>query len=324
MSLPTPHTEGMLTVGQGNELYWHEYGNPHGQPALVLHGGPGGGCHPGYTRFLDTDHYRIIMLDQRGSGRSTPNARHPSTDLTTNTTHHLIKDIEALRLHRGVATWLVLGASWGSTLGLAYAQAHPTRVSALVLVAVTTTTAAEVTWITHHMGRVFPEEWELLRQGAGPDADPTDLATAYARLLADPDPRVRFEAARAWCRWEDVHVATAPGHTPNPDFADPDFRMTFARLVTHYWSNAAFLEEDQLHHRATTLAGIPGAMVHGRLDISGPLDTAHRLSRTWTDAELLVVEEAGHGSGTVTLLQTARAATDRLATRPTPNGPTTR
>jgi len=313
MTDPAPHTQGVLDTADGHHLYWHEYGNPHGHPALVLHGGPGGGCHPGYTRFFDTDRYRVIMLDQRGSGRSTPNARHTTTDLTTNTTHHLLDDIEALRTHRGIHTWHVLGASWGCTLGLAYAQTHPDRVSALALVAVTNTTAAEVHWLTHAMGRVFPEEWELFHHGAGPGADPHDLSTAYARRPAHPDPRVRFEAARAGCRWEDVHVSTAPGHTPNARFTDPDFRMTFARLVTHYWSHAAFLDGDQLQRDAHRLVGTPGAMVHGRLDISGPVDIAHRLSRTWTDASLAVVEEAGHSAGTVTLLGAARAATDRLA-----------
>lgn len=313
MHLPAPHAQGTLTTGDGHHLSWQEFGNPHGHPAVFLHGGPGSGSSAGHTRFFDTDRYRVLLFDQRGSGRSTPHARHPHTDLATDTTHHLIADIEALRAHRGVHAWHVAGASWGSTLGLAYAQTHPDRVSALVLVAVTTTTAAEVHWLTHAMGRVFPEEWELFHRSAGPGADPHDLSTAYARLLADPDPRVRHDAALAWCRWEDVHVSAVPGFTPNPRFADPDFRLTFARLVTHYWSHAAFLDDDQLQRDAHRLAGIPGAMVHGRLDISGPVDIAHRLSRTWTDADLVVVEEAGHSAGTVTLGGAARAATDRLA-----------
>ncbi|MES0832655.1 MULTISPECIES: prolyl aminopeptidase [Nocardiopsidaceae] len=313
MTAPTPHTQGLLPTADGHHLYWHEYGNPRGHPALVLHGGPGSGCHPAYTDFFDTDRYRVIMLDQRGSGRSTPNARHTTTDLSTNTTHHLIHDIEALRTHHRLTTWHVLGLSWGCTLGLAYAQAHPEHVSALILAAVTNTTAAEVHWLTHAMGRVFPEEWELFRHGAGPGADPHDLSTAYAHRLAHPDPQVRFDAARAWCRWEDVHVSTAPGHTPHPAFADPAFRMTFARLVTHYWSHAAFLPDGQLQRDAHRLAGTPGAMVHGRMDISGPADIAYRLSLTWTDADLVVVEEAGHGAGTTTLKAATRAATDRLA-----------
>ncbi|WP_316042331.1 alpha/beta fold hydrolase [Nocardiopsis sp. CNR-923] len=171
--MTAPHADGMLDVGQGHHLYWQAHGNPRGTPALVLHGGPGSGCHPGWTEFFDTTRYRVILLDQRGSGRSTPPAHDPTTDLTTNTTHHLVADIEALRTHLGIATWLVLGASWGSTLALAYAQTHPARVHGLVLVAVTTTTAAEVHWITHDMGRVFPEEWDRFRRPPGPTPTPT-------------------------------------------------------------------------------------------------------------------------------------------------------
>ncbi|WP_017598833.1 prolyl aminopeptidase [Nocardiopsis lucentensis] len=317
MTTPPPHAEGMLNVGQGHHLYWQAHGNPHGTPALVLHGGPGSGCHPGWTAFFDTTRHRVILLDQRGTGHSTPPAHDPTTDLTTNTTHHLINDIETLRTHLGIDTWLILGGSWGSTLALAYAQTHPTRVHGIVLVCVTTTTAAEVHWITHDMGRIFPEEWDRFRHAAGPHADPHDLATAYAHLLTDPDPRVRDDAARAWCRWEDVHISTVPEARPNPRYDDPDFRMTFARLVTHYWSNTAFLPDGQLLERAHTLNGIPGAMIHGRLDISGPADIPVRLAQRWTDAELTILSGAGHGRGQAegepTMLQAARAATDRLA-----------
>src|SRR5699024_8415562 len=159
---------------------------------------------------------------------------------TTNTTAHLIEDIETLRTHLGIDTWLLLGASWGTTLALAYAQTHPERVHALTLVSVTTASPHEVHWITHQMRHILPEAWQDFRQAAGPDADPHHLAAAYTRLLADPDPTVRANAARAWCAWEDTHVATTAHHRPNPRFDDPHHRLRFARLVTHYWAHHAF------------------------------------------------------------------------------------
>lgn len=314
--MSTPHAQGTLPTTDGHTLYWQAHGNPHGRPALVLHGGPGSGAHPGWTDFFDTTRHRVIMLDQRGSGHSTPDAADPTADLSTNTTPHLVADIEALRRHLGIDTWLVLGGSWGTTLALAYAQAHPDPVRAMVLLAVTTTTRREVTWVTHDMRRVFPEQWDRFRAAAGPDADPRDLSSAYARLLADPDPRVRFEAARAWCAWEDTHVSATPGFTPNRRFTDPAFRMTFARLVTHYWSNAAFLPEGHLLARVPDLAHIPATLVHGRLDISGPADIAYDLAAAWPGAELVIVEGAGHSAGTITLQGATRAATDRYADHP--------
>ncbi|MBR8745491.1 prolyl aminopeptidase, partial [Nocardiopsis sp. MG754419] len=202
--MTTPHTQGHLRRPHGQRLFWQETGHPDGVPVLAVHGGPGSGASPTWSRFTDPDHYRLILLDQRGSGRSTPDAADPTTDLTHNTTDHLIDDFEALRIHLGIDRWHLLGASWGSCLALAYAQAHPDHVRALALYAVTTGTPAEITWITHTMRRVFPEQWETFRAAAGPDADPHALPAAYARLLADPDPTVRFEAARAWCAWEDT------------------------------------------------------------------------------------------------------------------------
>jgi proline iminopeptidase len=174
-----------------------------------------------------------------------------------------------------------LGLSWGTTLGLAYAQAHPGRVAALVLAAVTTTSRREVEWITHEVGRLFPEAWERFA-AAVPDAlRRLPLVDAYAALLADPDPAVRERAARAWCAWEDAHVSLTPGHRPNPRYADPAFRLRIARLVTHYWRHAAFLAEDQLLRDAPRLDDIPGVLIHGRYDVSSPLETAWRLARRW-------------------------------------------
>ncbi|PWV46800.1 MULTISPECIES: prolyl aminopeptidase [Nocardiopsis] len=309
----TPHTSGHLTRPDGHRLFWQECGNPHGTPLLAVHGGPGSGSHPHWSALTNPDHYRMILLDQRGTGHSTPDIAHPTADLTTNTTPHLIDDFDALRTHLGITRWHVLGASWGSCLGLAYAQAHPDHVISLTLFAVTTGTRAEITWITHDMRRVFPEQWERFRAAAGPDADPRALPAAYAHLLADPDPQVRHDAAQAWCAWEDTHVATVPGFTPNPRYADPAFRLTFARAVTHYWANDCFLAPNQLMDDLDRVTHIPATLINGRLDISGPADTAHDLAQRWPAAELVIVDDAAHTSGTLGIGAAVVAATDRYA-----------
>lgn len=292
-----PYDSGMLDVGDGHRVYWECCGNPNGKPALYLHGGPGSGYTAGARRFFDPDVYRVVLFDQRGSGRSQPLASEPDADLSTNTTTHLIADIEALRQHHGVESWTVLGMSWGTTLGLAYAQTHPQRVNGLVLALVTTTSRREVEWLTRDVGRIFPQEWDLFA-AAVPDAlRHLPLVDAYATLLFDNEPAVREHAAREWCAWEDAHVSLTPGHRPNPRFEDPEFRMRFARLVTHYWRNAAFLEDNQLVRDAPTLDGIPGVLIHGRYDVSGPLETAWRLSKKWSTSQLHVLDDAGHGGG---------------------------
>jgi len=197
-----------------------------------------------------------------------------------------------------MARWTVLGMSWGSTLGLAYAQAHPRRIEALILALVTTASRREVEWITRGVGRIFPREWS--RFAAVPDAlRHLPLADAYATLLFDADPAVREHAAREWCAWEDAHVSLAPGHLPNPRYQDAEFRLGFARLVTHYWRHAAFLGEDQLLHQAVTLNGIPGTFIHGRYDVSSPLETASRLAQAWGTSRLHVLGDAGHGGDAV-------------------------
>lgn len=290
-----PFDTGMLDVGEGHRLYWETSGNPAGRPVVVLHGGPGSGSRPQWRRWFDPGVFRIVQLDQRNSGRSLPHASEPDVDLSTNTTAHLVADLERLREHLGVERWLVLGLSWGTTLGLAYAERHPDRVAGMVLVSVTTTTHAEVDWLTRAMGRVFPEAWERFRDGVPVGERDGNLAAAYSRLLHDADPAVRDRAASAWCEWEDTHVATYVGHRPHPRFADPAFRLGFARVVTHYFSHAAFLEDGALVRDAGRLAGIPGVLVTGRLDISGPADTAWRVHRAWPGSELRIVEGAGHG-----------------------------
>jgi proline iminopeptidase len=313
-----PYDYGMLDVGDGTEIYWETCGNPAGKPAVVLHGGPGSGCAPGWRRYFDPDAYRIVLFDQRGCGRSTPNAADPRVDLATNTTHHLLADIERLRTHLGIDRWLIFGGSWGSTLGLAYAQKHPERVSEIVLFSIVTTTPGEVEWVTRAMGRIFPAEWARFRAGV-PEADRDgNLAEAYSRLLHDQDPAVQEQAAQNWCLWEDTHVATTRDHQPDPSFQDPDFRMVFARLVTHYWSHAAWLEDGALIRDASKLAGIPGVLVHGALDISGPPDIAWNLAQSWPDATLTLINEAGHGAHDMTQeLVTALDHFAQVRVRPT-------
>lgn len=310
-----PYDSGLLDVGDGNLVHWETCGDPAGKPALVLHGGPGSGAAPGWRRYFDPAEYRVVLLDQRGCGRSTPDAGEVDTDLSVNTTHHLIRDIEQLRAHLGIDRWLVLGASWGCTLALAYAQRHPAAVSEMVLFSLTNTTHREVDWVTRQMGRILPEEWARFRDGVPVAERDGNLAQAYARLLADPDPAVRERAARDWCTWEDLHVAIGTEFRPDARYAEPAFRMRFARLVTHYWGNAAFLDDGELLANAGKLAGIPGVLVHGRLDISGPCDIAWDLAQAWPDAELTLIEQAGHGSAHPGMRDTVLAALDRFATR---------
>jgi proline iminopeptidase len=307
-----PYDHGMLDVGDGQLVYWEACGNPDGKPAVVFHGGPGSGAGSWWRRYFDPAAYRLVLFDQRGCGRSTPDAGEPDIDLSTNTTQHLMRDIEQLRNHLGIERWLVFGGSWGATLGLAYAEQHPEAVSEMVLFSVTNSTPREVEWITRDMGRIFPEEWARFRDGVPVDERDGNLAQAYSRLLHDPDPAVREKAARDWCDWEDTHVATHANYKPDPRYEDPVLRLRLARLVTHYWGHAGWLEDGILLREATKLAGIPGVLVHGRLDISSPADTAWNLAQAWPDAELHLVEEAGHGTGASGMSELVIAALDRF------------
>lgn len=289
-----PFATGYLPVGDGNEIYWEASGNPNGTPALHLHGGPGSGMMAGYRRRFDPDRFLIVGFEQRGCGRSRPLATDPAADLSTNTTPALVADIETLRVHLGVERWLVTGLSWGTTLALAYAQAHPDRVRALVLFAVTTTSAAEVEWITETIGRVFPREWEQFEAAAHRTAGQR-LIDAYYDRITHSDPGVREQAARAWCAWEDTHVSLDPKYVPNPRYDDPVFRQVFATLVIHYWKHAGFAGEGGLLAGMDRIAHIPGVLIHGRLDVSSPLETAWRLHKAWPASELVVVGDEGHG-----------------------------
>ncbi|WP_214412617.1 prolyl aminopeptidase [Sphaerisporangium fuscum] len=310
-----PYDHGMLDVGDGNHVYWETCGNPDGKPALVVHGGPGSGRGTGARRFFDPDRYRIVLFDQRGCGRSTPHASDPATDMSTNTTAHLMADMELLREHLGIDRWLLCGGSWGSTLILAYAERHPERVSEIVVNGVTTTRRSEIDWLYRGVGRYFPEQWERFREGVPePDRD-GDLVAAYAGLMEDPDPAVREKAAIDWCTWEDAVISLEPNGKPNA-YSDrpPAALLAFVRICAHYFAHGAWLEEGVLLRDAGRLAGIPGVLVHGRLDLSSPLDTAWHLSRAWEDAELVVVDDSGH-TGSDAMRGEVRRALDRFAGR---------
>jgi len=308
-----PFDGGLLDVGDGNRIWWEVAGNPNGKPAVLLHGGPGSGSSPGWRRWFDPERYLIVQFDQRQCGRSKPHAGDSSVaDLSANTTDYLIADMETLRTTLGLDRWLVWGGSWGTTLGLAYAAAHPTRVSETILSSVTTTTRREVDWVTSQMGRVFPQEWAEFIALVPEAAHTGDIAAAYTRLLRNPDPAVHEPAAAAWCRWEDTHVATVPGFEPDPRFEDAKYRLCFARLVTHYWANTGFRSDDELMLGARSLGDIPCVLIHGRLDVSSPLDIPWQLAQVWPGSELIVVGDEGHHGGDA-MSGAITAAADRFA-----------
>lgn len=286
----------MLRVADGNEIYWEMSGNPVGKPLLYLHGGPGSSLGPGgYRRRADPSRHLIVGLDQRGCGRSRPLVTDALGDLHRNTTATLIEDLEALREHLGIDRWLVTGVSWGCTLALAYAQAHPDRVTEMVLVAVTTTSRDEVDWITEGVGRIFPEAWERFEHASGRRPGER-VVEAYARRLAGEDEHDRARAADAWDDWESVHISLDPLHQPGPLHDDAAERLVLATLVTHYWAHDGFLTGgSEILNRAARIAHIPAVLIHGRRDISGPVITPWRLHKRWSASRLVVVEHEGHG-----------------------------
>ena len=312
--LTEPSESGLLEVGDGHRVYWEVRGNPRGKPALVVHGGPGSGATAWWCQFFDLEHYRLVLFDQRGCGRSSPSAGKPRADLTANTTQHLINDMERLRELLGIERWLLFGGSWGSTLSLAYAVEHPERVSEMVLWAVVTTRRYEVDWLTHTMGHVYPREFEALLAVLPAEERSGNIAAGLNRLLMSDDPSVHGPAALAWCDWED-RIATLSGPvTRSPRMHDEEFRLGFARLVTHYFAHAGFLPDDAIVGRIHRLAHIPAVLLRGRLDIASPLSAAWELARHWPAAELVVVEADAHGDGDDTNAMLTRA-TDRFASR---------
>jgi proline iminopeptidase len=290
-----PHLCGLLDVGAGNQMYWEVRGNPTGRPVLIVHGGPGSGRGRNAHKTFDHDVFRIVSFDQRGCGNSVPSAADPATDMAYNTTEHLLADMEALRQHLRVERWLLFGGSWASTLILAYAERYPERVEAIVLIGVTMTRPREIDWLYRGLRLLLPGEWERFRAGVPAPARGGNLVEAYRRLMENPDLAVRERAARDWCAWEDAVIAHEVFGNPGQYSAKPGAAMVaFVRICTHYFAHNAWLEDGQLLRNTHQLKGIPGVLIHGRLDLAGPLLTAWELAQAWPDAELKVIEDSGH------------------------------
>ena len=299
----TPYESGMLDVGDGHEIYWEVSGNPLGKPALFLHGGPGGGCYADHRRLFDPDHYRIVLFDQRGCGRSKPVG-----SLLGNTTQHLVDDIERLRILLGVESWLLLGGSWGATLALLYAQAHRTRVTALVLRGVFTARKREIDWLYRFgASALFPESWEKFAGFVGPD-ERADCVSAYFRRLTQGDRDSQIAAARAWCAWEGALMTLTPRALYEPGHGDQT--LALARIETHYFVNNTFLPEGEIMSKAHLLRGLPGVIVQGRYDVVTPPTTSYELHRAWPESRLEIVPDAGHATSEPGTIRKLIEATD--------------
>jgi len=304
-----PYDTGFLAVGDGHEVYYEQSGNPRGKPALFVHGGPGGGGDVNARRFFDPTRYRIVVFDQRGSGRSRPHA-----SLEANTTWHLVADMERLRGHLGIDRWLVFGGSWGSTLALAYAETHPRSVSELVLRGIFLLRKLELDWFYQQgASLLFPEHWQKFLAPI-PPGERHDLLGAFHRRLLSSDAAVRLEAARAWSIWEGATSSLKPNPKREDQFGSPEFALALARIEAHYFVNRGFFtHESQLLDGVERIRGIPGVIVHGRYDVVCPIDTAFELSRAWPEADFRIVLEAGHSAYEPGNTAELVAATDRFA-----------
>ncbi|MFL6239153.1 MAG: prolyl aminopeptidase [Actinomycetes bacterium] len=293
---PEPFETASLDVGDGHVLYYEQFGLRDGAPVVYLHGGPGSGCTPGARRYFDPRRHRAVLFDQRAAGLSRPHASEEGVHWASIDMDHHVRDIERLREHLEIERWAVFGTSWGSVLGTTYAERHPQRVTAVVLAAVSTGTAADIDWLTVHVGRFYPAEWRDFHAHVPPELRHERLVDAYNKLLMDSDPAVREAAATAWCRWEEAHVGMGrSAGWANTRYADPAFRLGFARQVTHCWRHNSWLSPDELVREAGRLAGIPGYLIHGRRDLSSPLDAPWRIHQAWPDSQLIIVDEDGHG-----------------------------
>ncbi len=312
-----PYTTGRLKVSDIHEIYYEESGNPQGKSALVLHGGPGGGSNPTMRRSHDPEHYRIILFDQRGCGRSTPYA-----ELRENTTWDLVADIERLREHLGIEKWQVTGGSWGSALALAYAQTHPDRVTEMVMRGIFTLRKVELDWFyAGHVGgtgpsngtaALYPEAFEKYVAPIPPVERGNMIEAYYTRLTSD-DAAVRMEAARAWSTWEGSTLSLLPDPVREARFGADDFAEAFARIECHYFINDGFFERDgQLIANADQLHGIPCVMVQGRYDVVTPMMTAWAVKQAWPDADLKIVPDAGHTATEPGIIHEFVTATDRF------------
>ncbi|PRP93300.1 Proline iminopeptidase [Enhygromyxa salina] len=303
-----PHEQGRLRVSNTHELYWEVSGNPQGKPVVFVHGGPGGGTSASQRQFFDPAAYRIVLFDQRGCGKSTPHA-----NLEDNTTWHLVADMEALRERLGIDRWQVFGGSWGSTLALAYAQRHPERVTELVLRGIFMLRRKELLWFYQSgASSMFPDAWQHYLAPI-PEAERGDMMSAYYRRLTSDDPAVRLAAAQAWSVWE----ASTSFLRQRPDYINhaggDAFALAFARIECHYFVNRGFFEVDgQLLRDVGRIRGIPGVIVQGRYDVVCPMMSAWELSRAWTEAQLWVVDDAGHSSYEPGIVDRLVRATDQF------------
>ena len=305
-----PYAVHRLDVGDGHQLYVEECGTPDGLPAVFLHGGPGAGCGPTHRRFFDPCRYRLVLFDQRGSGRSTPHA-----SLEHNTTWHLVADMERVREALDIDRWLVFGGSWGSTLALAYAETHPARVRALVLRGIFLCRPWEIRWFYQHGAHLlFPDYWQDFLAPI-PAAERDDLVHAYHRRLTGADDVAMHRAARAWSLWEGRCATLLPDAGIRSAFADDRLALSLARIECHYFVNDSFLAPEQLLRDVSRLADIPGVIVHGRYDAICPLQSAWELHHAWPTAELQVIADAGHAAFEPGIAAALVAATNRFVDR---------
>ena len=303
-----PYESGFLEVGDGHRVYWERCGTKGATPAVFLHGGPGGGCSPAHRRLFDPARYDILLFDQRGCGRSTPHA-----SLEANTTWHLVADIEQLRQMMGVEAWVVFGGSWGSTLALAYAETHPARCAALIVRGIYTLTKAELDWYYQFgVSEMFPEKWERFVE-AIPEAERGDMIAAYRKRLTGEDEAEKLACAKAWSTWEAETIKLIPNAELSAAFADAHFALAFARIENHFFVHRCWLEEGQLLDNAHRLAGIPGAIIHGRYDMPCPAKYAWALHKAWPKADFHLIEGAGHAFSEPGILDQLIRATERFA-----------
>lgn len=300
-----PYETGVFPVGDGHQLYYELCGNPKGKPVVFLHGGPGSGATSDHRRFFDPKRYRILVFDQRGSGRSTPTA-----SIENNTTQHLIADIEALRRHLGVTRWVVFGGSWGSTLGLAYAAAHPEACVALVLRGIWLCRKSDLQWWLYGVRTIFTEFWDEFA-GYLPEAERGDILENYFKRLIDPDPAVHMPAAAVWKTYESriSSLITKPGSEKSPG----PRTLAMSRIEAHYMRNAVFLGEGELLKAVPRFRHVPAAIVHGRYDVICPAEGAVALARAWPEAAFTMVPDAGHSAMEPGIRKALVAATDRFA-----------
>lgn len=303
-----PFDSGFLSVSPLHTLYYEQSGNPNGKPVVFLHGGPGGGTNPKCRRFFDPDVYRIVLFDQRGCGKSTPHA-----ELVDNTTWDLVADIERVREHLRIDRWQVFGGSWGSTLALAYAQTHPDKVSELVLRGIFMLRRWELEWFYQKgCDALYPDAWETYLN-AIPEVERGDLISAYHRRLTSPDASTRIAAARAWSVWEGATSFLWQDASHIESSAEDEFALAFARIECHYFVNGGFFEhDDQLLRNIDRIRGIPTVIVQGRYDVVCPLRSAWDLHRAWPEADLRIVQDAGHSAFEPGIMHQLLEATDRF------------